>query len=57
MVAGSLGTVRDPSTYWMQMETSSLGPIKMRKSSGERTPVTAWRCESCGRVELVAEAP
>ncbi len=51
---GSLGTIRDPQTYWSGAEVKSFGRIRVSQSSGERIAVVAERCSDCGRIELVA---
>ena len=55
MTSGSLGTHKDPASYWSPTQTQGTGRIRIATSSGPRMPVVAWRCESCSRIELTAD--
>jgi hypothetical protein len=54
-VSGALGTIRDPVTYWSEAEAKDLGLMPIQRSSRGQMPVVALRCESCGRLELLAQ--
>jgi hypothetical protein len=56
MISGALGTNKDPMLYWSQAQTQGSGRIRISTSSGPRLPVEAWRCESCGQLDLTAAA-
>lgn len=55
MASGSLGSAREPTLHWSAAQAETRGRMRISTSSGPRMPVTAWRCETCGIVELVAE--
>ena len=55
MTSGSLGTHKDPATYWSSTQTQGGGRIRISTSTGSRMPVVAWRCDDCSRIELTAE--
>jgi hypothetical protein len=56
MTSGSLGTNKDPATYWSPTQTHGAGRVRIAMSTGPRMPVLAWRCEGCSRIELTADA-
>jgi hypothetical protein len=54
MVAGNVGSLNDPQLFWSQAEASTMGRMRIMRSSGPRLPVSALRCSACGLVQLFA---
>lgn len=55
LAVGTLATIKDNAVFWRETggDKTFMG-MRVTVSSGVGTPVTALRCASCGRVELVA---